>query len=1242
MANAKEISLVFMLRAQLDASMQQFSTVGRQIKELEEQVQKYNKTLSDIEAYRKQSKSLSDMEAKLQEAAEQQREASRAHSEAINRHNAAKEAVQRHETEIERLNSAITEEKLRIKEEVADLRAGKAGQDAINKAKQESTHRIAELERQLQRETAEQKRSEAALKQTDEAQRKATQAMNSAQHAHDRLKEKTAQERDALNQMDKALRAAKVDTDDLAKSEERLKEEAERTNEKLERLAAFENGVNALADRFNSLAAAATEANKVLEPLMGFFVDSARTAGNLEYAISAVRAVSGATQEETARMTEAVREMGRTTVYTAEEAAGAMQNMALAGWDPKQMIAGLPAVVKLAAASGEEIAQVTSIVSDGMNAFQLTGEQAAVKFADVLAKAATSSNTNVGLLGESLSYVETTAGNLGYSIEDVSVALAAMANNALKGGVSGSALNTMLTRMSGANETAAAEMERLGLSMYDATGQAKPLLQFIGELRTRFREFGDNAQEAQISAYKLAGQRGMRGLLAIVNQTDAQFQALTEDVYHFSGAADQISDIRLENFNGKLKLMEDAWTDLKVTIGNEFIPTASDAVELLTDLTNGANEFAENHGGLVRSIAATGGALKLMADGAIAAAPAMAALKFLLTGFSAATLLPILGGVGVAAVLAGAGVALFTDESIQSQREGSRFAKQLDKQADGLEKNREEAEQAARVYEKQREYAGRLIDGLDGLRDSYKNGEITAAEMQLKIDELNAALPGLGLSFDAASGNINKTTEELRAFNDELREGEEDAQADFIETLLSGLDDYRASLAEAVQKRDELLRSLKEKYGDKITVNDDYTIKVRSTTEDINRHHITVGFLEQGSLRDLNEQIERYNGLIKDAEAELEEEEKKVRAKTLAKMEALGIEERFYDVYTTTEDSLKKVAAAYQEVYAELGKAYDKQFAITEAVKEEKIGYDDLLEAQRTQLQFWNERAKNLKTIQKAAQDAGVDISVMWNELTTPSTSAAGMAEALAKEIQESGAGALKEYKDLYDKRVEAEQAALQQATSVYQEEVDKALAEMEKNAVDAMKETGMPEAARSAMSATFDTTLAEISKGEGKVYAALKNAAERWKLAILSGFDRTVSPYNGYVSTSALRGFASGTDNAPRGVALVGEEGPELMFLRGGEQIVPADKTREMLYRAVAEREQAENSRVIDFPHVKVAEYDSGGITVNVSPTYNVEAGADADRLQAVFDRNNEQLKRLILKTVEEAQRDARRRAFA
>ena len=1126
--NVKDFSLVFMLRAQLDKSMQQFSTVGQQLKELEERVQAYNKTLADIQAYRAQQGAVRETVQQYNEALTRLHEMSQAQSAAIDAYKQAKQAVDQHKEAINKLNMVKAENGRLTKEQRVEL----------------------EQEKQKLRE------SNAALKEAENAQKAATQAYDKAQASKDRLAEKTAKERQELERLRDSLHSAKVDTDNLAQSEKEVAAEAEKTNAELERLAAFENGVNALSDRFNSLAAAANEANKVLEPMMGFFKDSVETAGSLEYAVSAVRAVSGATEEETERMTKAIREMGRTTVYTAEEAAGAMQSMALAGWDAEQMIAGLPAVVKLAAAAGEDLTEMTSIVSDGMNAFQLSGEKAAVMFADVLAKAATSSNTTVGLLGDSLSYVETTAGNLGYTIQDVSVALAAMANNALKGGVSGSALNTMLTRMSGANETAAAEMDRLGLTMYDITGQAKPLIQFLGELRTRFQEFGDNAQEAQIAAYKLAGQRGMRGLLALVNQSDEQFRKLTDDVYNFSGAAEQISDIRLENFNGKLKLMEDAWTDLKVTIGNEFLPVATDAAEVLTGIINGANSFAENHGAVVSGIAAAGGALWSVAQAVSVIAPAVAALRFALFGIGAAPLLSMLGTTLIGAGVIGAGVALFNSEAYRATKVGTEFKKTLD---DEITSEKE------------------LIETNRKMLDSMSEGDEKYATRSNMIDHYTAQM-----------------------------------------------DEYRKAADDAIAKRNEFIQHLKDTghYGTWENWNGEIVVDVNSMTT-----------TEAKSLRDFEAAADDAKAAADELEAEIARLQAEQEAQTRATMAERGVSQDLYEVFANAEDATKALAEAYVTLYQETEEAYEKQFTLFELVEKETASLKDMEAALDSQKEYWAEYGENLDKVGEAARDAGIDLSGMWSFLASGSTDAAAAVAALAASIKGGDTTELEELVGKYDAMIEARTKATEYATEGF-DEIQKKWEEVQKQIEDNVEGSEAYVAAYTAMEETFKGYLDGVDVGSSRVEAALSAAASRWKRSILN-----TPSNNGYVSTATLRAYAGGTDSARRGVALVGEEGPELMYLRGGEEIVPADKTREMLNRLVADRERAESSRVIDFP--RISEAVGGGSGGDIHIEINVAGDATPETVRRLEDYSAD-LERRIRKVIREENTDARRRAFA
>lgn len=526
--------------------------------------------------------------------------------------------------------------------------------------------------------------------------------------------------------------------------------------------------------------AVAEAANAALVPIRAIadaMEASVQTAAGFEYTMSAVSAIAGSSTEEAAELSAAAKEMGATTVFTAQESAEALQTMALAGWETGDMIAGLPAVIKLAAASGEDLTEVTSILSDGMHAFGLEGESATKKFADVLTKAATSSNTTVGLLGESLSHVETSAGNLGYSIEDVSIALAAMANQALKGSVSGTALNTMLTRMSGANATARKEMDALGLSMYDSSGQAKPLLQFLTELRGALQGFGDDSQAAQIAAYKLAGQRGMRGLLALVNSSDEAWQSLVDDVYSYAGAADMIANQRLDNFTGQVTLLKSAQEALQTTVGEAVLPLATDGAKILTSLTQKINDVAAASPGLVTGVTTAAYGFQGLLSVVSSVSGGLANFAIIANTVNPEWTAKLLGTLSQIGMIAGAASAItilgaaLTAAALAAREADPAFdaiTSSLEAAESAAARAKEEFEEQISTFQNNRDAADYLIDELDSLLQIEAEHGGQESAIKEKVDELNAALPGLALEYSGVGTEISKTTDEIRAFNDAM------------------------------------------------------------------------------------------------------------------------------------------------------------------------------------------------------------------------------------------------------------------------------------------------------------------------------------------------------------------------------------------------------------------------------------------------------------------------------------------
>ena len=313
--------------------------------------------------------------------------------------------------------------------------------------------------------------------------------------------------------------------------------------------------------------------------------------------MSKVAAISGATGDDFDFLTEKAQEMGAKTKFSASEAADAFTYMAMAGWKTGDMLDGIEGIMNLAAASGENLASVSDIVTDAITAFGLSAEDSG-HFADVLAAASNSANTNVSMLGGSFKYVAPVAGALGYSIEDVSVALGLMANSGIKAEQAGTAMRSMLTRLAKPTKEVYSAFETLGISAEDALtnadGSMKPLSETIGILREKMSGLSETEQAS--AAASIAGQEAMSGLLAIVNASESDYQKLTDAIANADGTAQGMADTMNDNLPGAITILKSAMEGLGIAIYENGSEALKSFVEKITEVVTKITEFVGNGG----------------------------------------------------------------------------------------------------------------------------------------------------------------------------------------------------------------------------------------------------------------------------------------------------------------------------------------------------------------------------------------------------------------------------------------------------------------------------------------------------------------------------------------------------------------------------------------------------------------------------------------------------------------------
>lgn len=395
--------------------------------------------------------------------------------------------------------------------------------------------------------------------------------------------------RSAVDKYEKELDEAKTKvkelggvSDDAAKEVDKFGDETEDAADQADK--ASKGGLNAIAVALGNFIYDA--AKKATRELVEFGKEVVTTGMTFESSMSSVAAISGATNEELEQLTEKAKVMGATTKYTAAESADAFKYMAMAGWKTSDMISGIDGVLSLAAASGEDLATTSDIVTDAMTAFGLSADQAS-HFADVLAAASSNANTNVSMMGETFKYVAPVAGALNYSIEDTAEAIGLMANAGIKSTQAGTALRSIITRLStdaGASSKSLGALgtlvEELGVQFYNADGSARDFGDVINEAREAWKGLNDEQQTEYGKA--IAGTNAISGWLALMNSAPADVQKLTKAIEECDGAATDMSTTMIDNLQGDMTLLESATDGMKIALSEELNPAIRDITQTFT------------------------------------------------------------------------------------------------------------------------------------------------------------------------------------------------------------------------------------------------------------------------------------------------------------------------------------------------------------------------------------------------------------------------------------------------------------------------------------------------------------------------------------------------------------------------------------------------------------------------------------------------------------------------------------
>ena len=336
-----------------------------------------------------------------------------------------------------------------------------------------------------------------------------------------------------------------------------------------------------------------------------------KAGASFEAEMSKVSAISGSTGNDLKALTDKAKEMGKKTKFSATESAEAFEYMAMAGWKTDDMLNGIEGIMNLAAASGEDLATTSDIVTDALTAFGLSASDSA-EFSDVLAAASSNANTNVSMMGDTFKYVAPVAGALGYSVQDTAIAVGLMANSGIKASQAGTSLRAILSRLAKPTDRVQAAMDELGISLTDSNGNMKSMRQVMEDMRNGFAGLTKD-QQANYAA-TIGGQEAMSGLLAIVNASEEDFNKLTTAIDGSEGSCKNMANTMQKNLSGQFTILKSQIEGINIQIFEKMEPALLQVVQAVNGMIS-AFGAAKDAGGVGKGIEA---AIKAL-DGMVSA-----------------------------------------------------------------------------------------------------------------------------------------------------------------------------------------------------------------------------------------------------------------------------------------------------------------------------------------------------------------------------------------------------------------------------------------------------------------------------------------------------------------------------------------------------------------------------------------------------------------------------------------------
>ena len=573
-------------------------------------------------------------------------------------------------------------------------------------------------------------------------------------------------------------------------------------------------------------------------PIVAMGAAAVKVTADFDTSMSKVAAVSGATGTDLEQLRAKAREMGAQTKFSASEAAEAMNYMAMAGWKTGDMLSGVEGIMDLAAASGEDLATTSDIVTDALTAFGKSAQDSG-RLADIMAAASSNANTNVAMMGETFKYAAPVAGALGVSMEDTAVAVGLMANAGIKASQAGTALRTGLTNLAKPTKQMKSYMDKYGVALVENNDGSVNLRETMVSLRKRMGDMSETEQAAAASA--IFGKNAMAGWLAIINGSDKDFDKLTDAVDNSAGKAKSMAEIMQDNLSGQITRLKSQVQELGISFGEQLIPFVSKAVDKIQNIVEWFSRLDDSEKEQIIKMAAiaaaagpvltaagnlitvggkiygtVGKAVEIIGGLTAAAEGAGAGVGILGAAMTALPVVGVAAGVGIAAgaVLAlnkavgggKDGVSQFNAEIAETVGSAEKARKAIDSESESVKGMSTRHDESIGKTEAAAKLAGRYADELTALANKTKKSASEQSKMKVLVEKLNTIYPELGLAIDDTTGELNMSTDALKENIEQLKnQAKAAAISKFLEEELKKLSETEGKVVEAEIKREEVL-----------------------------------------------------------------------------------------------------------------------------------------------------------------------------------------------------------------------------------------------------------------------------------------------------------------------------------------------------------------------------------------------------------------------------------------------------